>query len=378
MSKSSKRSTRLRVTAGDKPDPWIVGVTVLLALIGCVFVLDTTFFYSQQYYGDGYSMALRQGAALIAGGGLAWMLSRCRSDRIERWAPGLFAGALLLTVLPLIPGIGHCAKGACRWIDAGPIRMQPSELAKVAFVAYLAATLTRKGTKLRDWRYGLLPTLAVTGVFAALLLKEPDFGTTVLVVALGCAMMFLAGVPLRHLLLVLVPAVAGAVALVHGDDIRLRRLLCFSDPWEDPTGACYQIVQSYRTFGSGGLAGIGIGASTQKAGWLPEAHTDYVFAVIGEEAGLIGATIVLLCFCLLAYRGFRVAHRHPESFGQLLAAGITLALVSQALFNMGVVLGLLPPKGLVLPFFSYGGSSLLITMAAMGVLMSLSRELRER
>ncbi len=366
------------VTAGDKPDPWIVGVTVLLALVGSVFVLDTTFFYSQQYYGDGFSMAARQGGALVVGGLLAWALSRCRSDLIERWAPRLFAAALVLTVLPLTPWLGHCAKGACRWISAGPVRIQPSEPAKIAFVMYLAAMLARKGPRLRDWRQGLAPALAVTGVFAALLLKEPDFGTTVLVVALGCTIMFLAGVPLRHLLVVLVPAVVGAAALAYGDDNRLRRMLCFSDPWDDPTGACYQTIQSYRTFGSGGIAGIGIGASTQKAGWLPEAHTDYVFAVIGEEAGLIGATIVLICFCLLAYRGFRVAHRHPETFGQLLAAGLTLALVGQALFNMGVVLGLLPPKGLVLPFFSYGGSSLLITMAAMGVLMSLSRELRER
>jgi cell division protein FtsW len=200
----------------------------------------------------------------------------------------------------------------------------------------------------------------------------------VLICVLGGALMFLAGVPFWQLGSLVGLGGVGIVAAVLLEPYRLKRMLCFLNPDDDPQGACYQLIQSYRTFGSGGLMGIGVGASRQKAGWLPEAHNDFVFAVIGEEAGLVGACVILLLFAVLAYRGFRIAHRHPDAFGQLLAAGVTLAIVLQALINMGVVVGLLPTKGLALPFLSYGGSSTLVSLALIGILMSLSRELRER
>ncbi len=378
MTRRGRRTSRIRVTASDRPDPWLVAVTVFLTLAGLLLVLDTTYFVSLSRYGDGYSMVTRQAVALVLGFLVMIVLTRCRSDWLERIAAPLFFGSLLLTVLPLVDGVGRCANNACRWIALGPVRMQPAELAKTAFVVYAAAALARKAGKLRDWRYGLGPTLAVMAVLRGLLVVQPHFGTAVLIFVLGFAIMFLAGVPLRQLLVVVLAAAAVAAILVRTADYRRDRLTCFLDPWEEPTGACYQLVQSYRTFASGGFVGNGIGASTQKAGWLPEAHTDFIFSIVGEETGLIGPAFVLLGFCLLAYRGLRVANRHPELFGQLLAAGITLALVGQALINMGVVLGLLPTKGLVLPFISYGGTSLLVTLASMGILLGLSRELRER
>jgi len=376
--RQARQPRRVRVTVSDRSDPWIGGLTILLVLGGMMFVLDTSYFYSLHHYGDGYHMILRQSLALALGVVLLRLLAGCRSDLLQRYAGFVFGVCAFLTLLPLVPGIGYCANGACRWISLGFVRLQPAELAKVAFVIYLAATLTARSNRLRDWRQGMLPTLLVMGGLALSLLLEPDYGTAMLVLLLGVTIMFLAGVPSFHLLVLSVLGAAAGGGLLWAEPYRIRRLLCFLNPWEEPTGACYQLVQSYRTFGSGGLKGIGIGASMQKTGWLPEAHTDFVFSIIGEEAGLIGALLVLLAFCLLAYRGFRVAHRHPEPFGQLLAAGVTLVLVVQAFMNMGVVLGVLPTKGLVLPFFSYGGSSLLVTLASIGILMSLSRELRER
>jgi cell division protein FtsW len=216
------------------------------------------------------------------------------------------------------------------------------------------------------------------GLLSLILLKQPDFGSAVLIGIIGMLMMFLAGVPFHQLALLSIPALVAVAVLVWLEPYRMGRFLCFLDPGQDPGGACYQVVQSSRTFGSGGVFGRGMGNSVQKTGYLPEAHTDFIFSVIGEELGLIGAVAVLLCFAALAYRGFRIAHRHPDMFGQLLAAGITFALISQALINAGVVLGLLPTKGLVLPFFSYGGSSMIMSLACIGILMSLSRELRER
>jgi cell division protein FtsW len=366
------------VRSSDRSDPWIIALTLLFVIIGAMFVLDTTYFFSQRAYGDGYRMVTKHAVSIALGTVFMLVLSRCRSDALERLAQPAFLVAAALLLLPLVPGLGTCTKGACRWITIGPLNIQPAEIAKSAFIVYLAAVLTRKSGQLREWRYGLAPTLAVIAVLDLVLLLQPDFGSAVLIGVIGMSMMFLAGVPLLQLGMLAVPAAAGAALLVALEPYRLKRFLCFLDPSEDPAGACYQLVQSYRTFGSGGVTGVGVGSSVQKAGYLPEAHTDFIFSVVGEEMGLIGAVAVLACFCALAYRGFRVAHRHPDMFGQLLAAGITLAIFSQALINMGVVLGLLPTKGLVLPFLSYGGSSMMMSLASIGVLMSLSRELRER
>jgi len=376
--RSQASASRVKVRSSDRPDPWIIALTLVFIAVGSMFVLDTTYFFSQRTYGDGYRMVAKHAVSIVIGAILMLGFSRCRSDLLERLARPALVVAGVLLLLPLFPGIGSCTKGACRWITIGPLNIQPAEIAKAAFVVYMAASLTSKGGRLREWKHGLLPALLTMGVLGAVLLKQPDFGSAVLIGIIGMVMMFLAGVPLYQLALLSLPAAAGAALLIWLEPYRLGRFLCFLDPGQDPAGACYQVVQSSRTFGSGGILGVGLGNSIQKTGYLPEAHTDFIFSVIGEEMGVIRAALVLLCFCVLAYRGFRIAHRHPEMFGQLLAAGITFALISQALINMGVVLGLLPTKGLVLPFFSYGGSSMMMSLACIGILMSLSRELRER
>jgi len=368
----------VRVRASDRSDPWIAGLTLLFIAAGVLFVFDTTYFYSQTHFDDGYWMITKHAVSIVLGGLLLFGLSRCRSHQLERYARPAFIVAVLFLVIPLVPGVGHCSKGACRWVSLGPLNIQPAETVKIAFVLYAAAWLTGKGVEVRNWRHGFAPILGLMGVVAVLLLAQPDLGTVALIGLLGVSIMFLAGVPLYQLAMLGVPVALGGYYLVAKVPWRLARIMCFTDAWADPSGACYQLVQSYRTFGSGGIEGIGVGASLQKTGWLPEAHTDFILAVIGEEAGLLGAVLVLLAFMVLVYRGFRVAHRHPHTFGQLLAAGITLIIAYQVLVNMGVVLGLLPTKGLVLPFMSYGGSAMLMAMASMGILMSLSRELRER
>jgi len=378
VSSKHSGSGRIRVRSSDRSDPWIVSLSMLFVAMGVLFVFDTTFFFSQTHFGDGYRMITKHVVSILLGGGLLWWMSRCRSDQLQQWARPAFIGAMVFLVLPLVPGVGTCTKGACRWVSIGPLNIQPAEIAKLTFVLYLATILTAKGRELRDWRQGFLPTLGLMGLVAALLLAQPDLGTVALIGMLGVSIMFLAGVPARQILLLVLPIAAVGYYLVANVPWRLARILCFTDAWSDPEGACYQLVQSYRTFGSGGVHGIGVGASLQKTGWLPEAHTDFILAVIGEESGLIGAVFVLICFAVLVYRGLRVAHRHPDTFGQLLAAGLSLMFALQVLVNMGVVLGLLPTKGLVLPFLSYGGSAMIISLAGIGILLSLSRELRER
>jgi len=369
---------RLRVRVSDRSDPWIVWTVILLVLVGAVFVLDTTYFISQEQYGSHYWMLTKHLVSVSLGAVAMFALSRLRSDRLQRSALWILVFGLVLLPIPLLPGVGVCSNGACRWISLGLFNIQPGELIKVAFVVFAAAFLTARADKVRNWRYGLLPTLAVASLIGGLLLLEPDFGTAVVVALVAGVMLFLIGVPFVQVGGLAALAAAAGGLLVWAEPYRFKRFVGFLDPWADVHGSGYQLAQSFRAFGSGELFGVGMGASRQKAGWLPEAHTDFIYSVIGEETGLVGASLVLICFALLAYRGFRIAHRHPDTFGQMLAAGLTFMITMQAVFNICVTLGLLPTKGMVLPFLSYGGSAMLVTLAMVGMLMSLSRELRER
>jgi cell division protein FtsW len=373
-----QRAVKLRIRSTDRPDPSILLLTLLFVVAGVLLVFDTTYFFSKTYYGGGYAMIGKHITSILLGLIAMFALSQTRSDTIEKWARPVFVIATLAVAATNIPQVGTCTNGACRWISFGPFNFQPAEFAKLSFVVFASSELARKGKKLSQWREGIAPILGFMLVLQAPLLLQPDFGSIVLVGLLAMSLMFLAGVPIKQLGLVCGVLAACGAALVKAEPYRIKRFLCFLDPWEQSQGACYQLVQSFRTFASGGYTGIGLGSSLHKAGWLPEAHTDFVFAIIGEEGGLAGATIVLMFFSIFVYRGFRVAHRHPAQFGRLLAAGIALMFALQVLINMGVVLGILPTKGLVLPFLSYGGSSILVMLAAVGVLMSASRELRER
>jgi len=355
------------------PDMWLFGVAVVLLSAGVVMVYSASAVVAADRFGDPYFFLKKQLFWALLGS--VGMLVAVRIDyrRLERFVlPALVLAGVLL-VLVLIPPIGQAINGTRRWIRLGPVSFQPAELAKVALVFYLAAFVARRQEEVADVRRGLLPPLLVAGSFAALVLVQPDLGNCLTLVALTFGLLYLAGSPVRYLAWAIAPALPLLALAIYAAPYRLRRVTAFWDPWADPRGSGFQIIQSWLAFGNGGLVGQGIGASRQKLFYLPESHTDFIFAVVGEELGFIGAAAFVALFAVLVWRGLRVGLRTSEPFGAYLALGITLLIATQTLVNLGVVTGLLPTKGLPLPFISFGGSALSMTMLSTGVLLNISQ-----
>ena len=285
----------------------------------------------------------------------------------------LLVVSFTLLVLVLVPPFAQPINGTRRWLRLGPASFQPAELAKLALVVYLAAYLARRREGIGDFWRGLFPPLAIAIAFALLVLAQPDLGNCLTLIMVTFGLLYLAGVRLRHLGLVLAPALPLMILAIWMAPYRLRRITTFLDPWADQRGGGFQIIQSWLALGSGGLFGRGIGESKQKLFYLPESHTDFIFAVVGEELGFLGALGLLTLFVILIWRGLRVGVRAPDAFGAYLALGITVLIATQTLVNVGVVTGTLPTKGLPLPFVSFGGSALLMTMLSMGVLLNISQ-----
>jgi len=353
------------------PDMWLFGVAVVLLSAGVVMVYSASAVVAADRFGDPYFFLKKQLFWALLGS--VGMLVAVRIDyrRLERFVlPALVLAGVLL-VLVLIPPIGQAINGTRRWIRLGPVSFQPAELAKVALVFYLAAFVARRQEEVV--RRGLLPPLLVAGSFAALVLVQPDLGNCLTLVALTFGLLYLAGSPVRYLAWAIAPALPLLALAIYAAPYRLRRVTAFWDPWADPRGSGFQIIQSWLAFGNGGLVGQGIGASRQKLFYLPESHTDFIFAVVGEELGFIGAAAFVALFAVLVWRGLRVGLRTSEPFGAYLALGITLLIATQTLVNLGVVTGLLPTKGLPLPFISFGGSALSMTMLSTGVLLNISQ-----
>jgi len=351
---------------------WI-GTAALVAL-GFVMVLNTSYFYAQERFGDPYLFA-RKHLAAIALGALGMLVAwRVPTHTLRRATYPLLLLSMFALVLVLVPEIGVVRGGARRWLKLGMLTLQPSEIAKLATVLYLAHSLTKKGTRVERFWTGYAPHVVVVGVVAGLVVLEPDFGTAVLLGAVLFVMLIANGARWAHLglttSLVAPFAVFGAVTASY----RWQRLTTFLDPWRDAQKSGFQLVQSLLAFGTGGALGVGLGAGRQKMFYLPEAHTDFVFAVIGEELGLAGTLTVLATFALLAIAGLRLAFRHVDPYAANLALGLTSIVVLQAGVNMAVTVGLLPTKGLALPFLSYGGSALVANMVEMGILLSVARE----
>ncbi|MHB8341774.1 MAG: putative lipid II flippase FtsW [Mycobacteriales bacterium] len=351
----------------------ILGLTLVLVALGLIMVLSASSVRSFQTSGSPYTTFERQ--ALWVGLGLPLMFVASRlSGRVIR----LLGYPLLLVslgglVLVLVPGLGSSAYGATRWIAVGSFTLQPSELAKLGLALWGADLLARKHRRLSEWRHLLIPLLPV-GAFAALLvILEPDMGTSIVILLIVLSLLWLVGAPGRLFVGVAgVVAVLGvAVAVVS--PYRLARLTSFWHPFAQASGKGYQAVQGLYALGSGGWWGLGLGASRQKWDYLPNAHTDFVFAIIGEELGLVGTLLVLALFALLAYTGIRIAQRNKDLFARLAAGAITVWLVGQALVNIGAVVGLLPITGIPLPLISFGGSSLVPTLVALGLLASFAR-----
>jgi cell division protein FtsW len=348
--------------------------TALLVGLGFVMVLNTSYFYAQEHFGDPYIFARKQFVAIALGSIGMIGCWRIPTHALRRATYPLLVLALVALVAVLVPGVGVVRGGARRWLKLGLLTMQPSEIGKLSAVLYLAHSLTKKGERVESFWLGYLPHVVIVGLVAGLVVAEPDFGTAVLLAVVLFTMLMANGARWLHLAatasLVVPFAVFGAVTASY----RWQRLISFLDPWRDAQRSGFQLVQSFLAFGAGGAFGVGLGAGRQKMFYLPEAHTDFVFAVIGEELGLLGTLSVVAVFCALAIAGLRLAARHVDPYAANLALGLTSMIVLQAGVNMAVTVGLLPTKGLALPFLSYGGSALVVNMLEVGMLLSVARE----
>jgi len=360
------------------PDYWLILPVIALAGLGLVIVYSASSIVAGDHFGDPAFFLKRQAVWVLLGGCALAVTHRIHYAAFRRYTPLLLALGVASLVLVLIPGIGRVAGGARRWITlGGPLTFQPSESVKLILALYLANFLTHRGPGLENWRRGVLPPVLVTGVLFSLVVLQPDLGTAMLLGLLTVTMLFAAGARLSHLLGLVASAMPLLAVAVFGEEYRRRRILAFLDPWADAQGAGFHIIQSLLALGSGGLFGVGLGGSRQKFFYLPERHTDFVFSILGEELGLLGTAAVVLLFALFAFRGYRVARRAPDRYGSMLAAGITTMILVQAIMNIGVTSGLLPITGVPLPWLSFGGSSMLFTMIAVGILLNISQYARE-
>ncbi|MFH2218649.1 MAG: putative lipid II flippase FtsW [Pseudomonadota bacterium] len=345
---------------------------LFLVGIGIVMVYSASSALALKRFGTDYYFLKKQSIFALMG---IVVLVICRHVPYRLYgflAYPFLALALALLVAIQVSGFGHNAGGATRWLRVGEFSFQPSEFARFALIIYLAYSMDKKSERLKTFSVGLLPHMLVLGALVVLIAIQPDFGAVVILGAITWIMLFIGGVRVLHLLSSLVLfALPVAYLLVFNAEYRIKRLISFLDPWQYSSDAGYQVIHSFMAFGTGGMWGTGIGKSYQKLFYLPEPHTDFIFSVIGEEFGLLGVTIILVLYVLILWEGIIISRNARDPFGAFVGAGLTAAIGLQVCVNMGVVLGLLPTKGLALPFLSYGGSSLLMNMASVGILMNI-------
>ena len=357
---------------------WEVFLTALaLTCLGIVMVYSASSVAAQAQYRDGAFFLKRQVLYTIIGLAAMSVAWKVHYARLRRWTVPLLVLTVLAVIVVLFPHVGRAAGGARRWLPLGGVfNFQPAELAKLGLILYLSNFLANRGARVRQFIPGLVPPLLVLLILAVAILKQPDLGSVLILAMIAGVMLFVGGARLVHLLALGCAAVPAVIAVVLHESYRSSRLLAFLDPWKDPRGTGFHIIQSLLALGSGGLTGLGLGHSTQKFFYLPERHTDFIFAIIGEELGLAGAGAVLVLFALIAVWGFRIASRLPDRYGILLTTGLTTMLVGQAALNIGVVTGAVPITGVPLPFISFGGSSLVSNYLAIGMLLNLSQYAR--
>ena len=348
-------------------------ITSILVALGVVMVYSSSAIYAQETYGDAAYFLKRHLIYLALGLVAFFAVLGIEEGRIRRWAKPLMALSLLLLMAVLIPGIGQRVSGARRWFKLGGFGFQPSELAQPAIILYMADVLSRKRSLLRDFFQGVLPALLVMGLTVGLILVEPDLGTSVATAVVGLLLLLIAEVRWRILLPMFLSAVPAVTVLVLTKPYRMRRIMAYLNPWADPEGSGFQLIQSLVALGSGGLLGVGLGESRQKLFYLPAAHTDFIFAVIGEELGFVGVTLVLVLFGALFWYGLQLALTAPDPFGMMTALGIVTLLTLEMLVNVGVATGAVPTKGLPLPFISYGGSAMIANLSSIAVLLNVVR-----
>lgn len=353
-------------------DHGLLAAVMLLVAFGVVMVYSASAVFAAHSHHDAQYYLVRQ--AMYAALGLGAMAFTAQLDyrRLRRFTYPILGVTVALLIATLV-GFGHAGGGAARWLRVGPVNVQPAEVAKLALVIWLAHSLSKKQEKIRTFSVGFLPHLLMAGILMLLCLRQPDFGSAVVLLLLTFTLLFVAGARTGYLMGAFILALPVATWLVMGTGYRRRRMLAFMNPWENRSTISYQLVESLMAFGAGGASGVGLGDSRQKLFFLPEAHTDFIGAIIGEELGFVGVCGLLAAYLFVVSRGVRIALRAADDHGTYLAFGITTLLALQALVNLGVAMGVLPTKGLTLPFVSYGGSSLVMNLASVGVLLSISR-----
>jgi cell division protein FtsW len=356
------------------PDVILLLVTLILVTVGTAMIYSSSSIIALEKFKDGQYFLKKQILFVFIGLISMVMMTKIPYAQLKKVAyPGIVVSLVLLALL-FIPHVGIRRGGATRWLNLGFFSFQVTEMVKIAMVVFLAHLLTRKVHQLKKFSRGVLIPLSITSVVILLVLLEPDFGTAVIIASIMLLMMCLAGSRIKHLLILGASFIPVGVWLIWHKGYRLARLTAFLDPWKDAGNTGFQIIQSLLSFGSGGAFGVGIGDGMQKLFYLPEPHTDFILSIIAEESGFIGVTIVIVMFALLVFRGFIIALKAPDLFGTLLAAGLTMVIALESFINIAGVMGLIPLKGLALPFLSYGGTSFIMSMTAVGILLNISTQ----
>lgn len=364
--------TKNKKTEGQHFDLYLLLVSLLLVFIGTVMVFSSSAVLAKDFYHDSYYFLKKQLMFVFVGLFLMFVLKKLPYQLYWKWVYPVLILTFILLLTVLFVGHGGGSEGVYRWIRIGPFSLQPSEFSKIGVVIFVAYFLSKKEDVLKDFFKGFLPVTLITGLFILLILAQKDLGSALTLGTIVFLMLFIAGARWIHLLAIFIAALPAVYFLVFAVEFRRQRIMAFLDPWKHQMDSGFQIIQSFVAFKEGGLTGAGLGQGKQKLFYLPEAHTDFIFSVIGEELGLIGVLLVITLFTLFIFRGLLVTLRSKDSFGLYLAFGLTSLIGLQAFINMSVVMGLVPTKGLALPFISYGGSSLVATMAAVGILLNIS------
>ncbi|MDD5602577.1 MAG: putative lipid II flippase FtsW [Eubacteriales bacterium] len=370
---SAEKNEKSKSSRRKSADFWIMVIVITLTATGIIMVFSASYAFAYNSFGDVFYYLKNQLKFALTG--TLVMLAAMNFDyrHYAKLSLPLAVFSIILLFLVKIPGIGHEENGAMRWIYLGPVNFQPSEIAKISVIMLLSLSLSKNRKNLGKFLSGFMPYLAIIAFYAVLLIWEPHMSAAIILILVSFILLFIAGARLAHFAVIALPGIAAVTAVILKVDYMRTRVLSFLDPFKDPLGEGYQVVQSLYAIGSGGLLGKGLGKSLQKFMYLPYPHNDFIFSIIVEELGLVGAFIILLLFAVLIWRGVRVALSAPDSFGRLLAFGLTCLIGIQVILNIAVVTSSMPPTGVSLPFLSAGGSSLVVLMGSTGILLNISK-----
>jgi len=346
---------------------------ILISIFGVIMIYSSSYIWAEYKYTDPYKYLKNQGLFLIIGIILMLIVSKINYKKYFKYANKILFSCIVLLILVLIPGVGTVRNGSRSWFGIGSFGIQPSEFAKLGLIIFTSKYLSNNPSSMKNFKKGVLPILIITLSIFGIIMLQPDFGTGTIIVMTIIGLLFVAGLDIKIFLKFGIVGIVGVVALILIAPYRLKRILSFLDPWSDPLGSGFQIIQSLYSIGPGGLFGLGFGNSIQKHFYLPEPQTDFIFSIISEEFGFMGVLIITFFFIIIFYNCLKISMKCNDLFGKYLSFGITFGLIFQSILNLSVVVGLIPVTGVTLPFLSYGGSSLLITMVSIGIILNISR-----